>query len=58
MFMDAWKYFPAVAVLEYYQKVSAIFKEGRGGRRKEILDDLKKRRGCWNLKEETLHHTS
>jgi len=52
MFMEVWTYFPAVAVLEYYQKVSAIFKERRGGRRKQILDNLKKRRdaGTWNRK--------
>jgi hypothetical protein len=57
MFMDAWKYFPAVAVFEYYQKVGAIFKGRRGERRKQILDNLKERRRYWNLKEESLDHT-
>jgi hypothetical protein len=31
---------------------------GRRGRRsKQILDDLKKKRGCWKLKEEALDRT-
>ena len=29
----------------------------RGGRRKELLDDLKERRGCSHLKEEALDRT-
>jgi hypothetical protein len=29
----------------------------RGRRRKQLLDDLKERRGCWKLKEEALDRT-
>jgi hypothetical protein len=29
----------------------------RGRRRKQLLDDLKEKRGYWKLKEEALDHT-
>jgi hypothetical protein len=29
----------------------------RGRRRKQLLDDLKEKRRCWNLKEEALDRT-
>jgi len=29
----------------------------RGGRRKQLLDDLKEKRGYWKLKEEALDRT-
>jgi hypothetical protein len=29
----------------------------RGRRRKQLLGDLKEKRGCWKLKEETLGHS-
>jgi hypothetical protein len=31
--------------------------ERQGGRRKQLLDDLKETRGYWKLKEEALDHT-
>jgi hypothetical protein len=30
---------------------------GKGRRRKQLLDDLKEKRGCWKLKEEALDRT-
>jgi len=30
---------------------------GRGGRRKQLLDDLKEERGCWKLEEKALDLT-
>jgi hypothetical protein len=30
--------------------------ERQGIRSKQLLDDLRERRGCWKLKEEALHH--
>jgi len=29
-----------------------VVKGRRGGRRKQVLNDLKEKRGCWKLKEE------
>ena len=31
--------------------------ETRGKRRKQLLDDLKEKRGCWKLKDEALDRT-
>jgi hypothetical protein len=44
-------------VIEGKIKGGIEVKEGRGRRRRKLLDDLKEKRGSYELKEEALDHT-
>jgi hypothetical protein len=44
-------------LLKHFTEGKIEGSERRGRRRKQLLDDLKKKRRHWNLKKESLNHT-